>query len=120
MHGLLLYRAWLLWEQFQKKSELFQENVLLVPHGDDFRYSSLKEWEQQFHNLEKLIGYINNNSEMNTQVGFCLVVQLQPTVNRNIFSPFYFHPFAPHHQDWATFFVPCVISGEIWNVVGLF
>ncbi|XP_062614483.1 alpha-mannosidase 2x-like [Saccostrea cucullata] len=60
--------AWLLWEQFQKKAELFRENVLLVPHGDDFRYSNLKEWEQQFGNLQKLIAYINGNPEMNTEV----------------------------------------------------
>ncbi|XP_061172605.1 alpha-mannosidase 2x-like [Saccostrea echinata] len=62
--------AWLLWEQFQKKAELFRENVLLVPHGDDFRYSNLEEWEQQFGNLQKLMAYINGNSEMNTQVRF--------------------------------------------------
>lgn len=65
---LALSRAWLLWEQFQKKSELFQENVLLVPHGDDFRYSDAREWEKQFLNLEKLMAYINSNIEMNTKV----------------------------------------------------
>lgn len=65
---LILSRAWLLWEQFQKKSELFRENVLLVPHGDDFRYSDPREWEKQFCNLEKLMAYINSNTEMNTKV----------------------------------------------------
>lgn len=65
---MILFRAWLLWEQFQKKSELFQENVLLVPHGDDFRYSDPREWEKQFRNLEKLMAYINSNAEMNTKV----------------------------------------------------
>lgn len=65
---MALSRAWLLWEQFQKKSELFRENVLLVPHGDDFRYSDAREWEKQFLNLEKLMAYINSNTEMNTKV----------------------------------------------------
>lgn len=65
---MALSRAWLLWEQFQKKSELFRENVLLVPHGDDFRYSDAREWEKQFLNLEKLMAYINSNIEMNTKV----------------------------------------------------
>lgn len=75
---MILFRAWLLWEQFQKKSELFQENVLLVPHGDDFRYSDPREWEKQFRNLEKLIAYINSNAEMNTKVlqGFLFVIKI--------------------------------------------
>ncbi|XP_056022821.1 alpha-mannosidase 2-like [Ostrea edulis] len=62
--------AWILWEQFQKKSELFRDGVLLVPHGDDFRYSSLQEWRKQHYNMEKLMKYINSNSQMNTRVRF--------------------------------------------------
>lgn len=75
---MILFRAWLLWEQFQKKSELFRENVLLVPHGDDFRYSDPREWEKQFRNLEKLMAYINSNAEMNTKVlqGFLFVMKI--------------------------------------------
>lgn len=79
---MILSRAWLLWEQFQKKSELFRENVLLVPHGDDFRYSDPREWEKQFRNLEKLMAYINSNTEMNTKVlqGFLFICSLWNSV----------------------------------------
>ncbi|GFR83293.1 alpha-mannosidase [Elysia marginata] len=62
--------AWSLWEQFQKKAHLYQSNVLLVPHGDDFRYTSQGEWQQQFGNLQKLMDYINKNEDMNIQVQF--------------------------------------------------
>ncbi|KAK3784564.1 hypothetical protein RRG08_003372 [Elysia crispata] len=62
--------AWSLWEQFQKKAHLYHSNVLLVPHGDDFRYSSQKEWQEQFGNMQKLMDYINKNSDMNVQVQF--------------------------------------------------
>ena len=61
-------RAWLLWEQYQKKAELFSSEILLVPHGDDFRYETNKEWMVQFGNMEKLMNYINTNPKMNMKV----------------------------------------------------
>ena len=57
-----------MWEQFQKKAHLYNSNVLLVPHGDDFRYTSQREWHEQFGNLNKLFEYINNDKDMNVQV----------------------------------------------------
>ena len=57
-----------LWEQFQKKAELYRTGVILVPHGDDFRYSSPSEWYKQMNNLEKLMKYINSRPYMQTQV----------------------------------------------------
>ncbi|GFN89313.1 alpha-mannosidase [Plakobranchus ocellatus] len=62
--------AWSMWEQFQKKAHLYQSNILLVPHGDDFRYTSQEEWLKQFGNLNKLMDYINKNQDMNMQVQF--------------------------------------------------
>ena len=59
-----------LWEQFQKKAELYRSNVLLVPHGDDFRYSSGVEWDDQLGNLEKLMTYMNQNLDMHIDVQF--------------------------------------------------
>ena len=57
-----------LWEQLQKKAELYRTGVILVPHGDDFRYSSPSEWYKQMNNLEKLMKYINSRPYMQTQV----------------------------------------------------
>ncbi|KAL3875173.1 hypothetical protein ACJMK2_038101 [Sinanodonta woodiana] len=62
--------SWQLWEQLQKKSELYRSNVLLVPHGDDFRFLDAAEWDAQFQNLEKIMGYINNNRNMKTKIQF--------------------------------------------------
>ncbi|CAG5119326.1 unnamed protein product [Candidula unifasciata] len=62
--------SWALWEQFQKKAQLYRSNVLLVPHGDDFRYSSSEEWSQQFGNLGRLIDYMNKDKDMNIKVQF--------------------------------------------------
>ncbi|XP_071159952.1 alpha-mannosidase 2-like [Mytilus edulis] len=59
-----------LWEQFQKKAELYRTNVILVPHGDDVRYATSLEWHNQLHNLEKLMTYINSRPDFQTEVRF--------------------------------------------------
>ncbi|KAL4238161.1 hypothetical protein ACF0H5_002872 [Mactra antiquata] len=59
-----------LWEQLQKKSELFDTDVILMPHGDDFRYDSWEEWNQQFGNLQKLMNYINDQSGWKIEMKF--------------------------------------------------
>lgn len=58
------------WTQLQKKSELYRSNVLLVPHGDDFRFKSVDEWNNQFGNLEKIFKFINSSENMNTKIQF--------------------------------------------------
>ncbi|KAK7505480.1 hypothetical protein BaRGS_00003225 [Batillaria attramentaria] len=62
--------AWALWEQYQKKAQLYKSSVLLVPHGDDFRYDTRQEWEEQLGNMEKLMTYMNNDRDMNIKVEF--------------------------------------------------
>ncbi|KAL8619582.1 hypothetical protein ACOMHN_019638 [Nucella lapillus] len=62
--------SWALWEQFQKKAQLYGSNVILVPHGDDSRYSAVSEWDKQLGNLEKLINYMNADRDMNIKVEF--------------------------------------------------
>ena len=66
--SLTFFRADELWEQLQKKSELYRSHVVLLPHGDDFRYYEEKEWDDQFTNLQKLMNFINNNKKMNMKV----------------------------------------------------
>lgn len=61
-------RAELLVDQFKKKAALYRTRALLVPHGDDFRFSDAREVHLQFDNLMFLFDYINSHPEFNTQV----------------------------------------------------
>ncbi|XP_026315015.1 alpha-mannosidase 2 [Hyposmocoma kahamanoa] len=63
-------RAFMILDQWRKKSQLYRSNVLMVPLGDDFRYDRANEWDNQYLNYEMLIDYINSNVEYNAEVQF--------------------------------------------------
>ena len=48
--------------QLRKKSLLFKHNVLLVLLGDDFRYTTGTEYDQQFYNWNQIFEFFNANS----------------------------------------------------------
>ncbi|VDO27798.1 unnamed protein product [Haemonchus placei] len=63
-------RAFLIYDQYRKKSQLYKTNVLLVPLGDDFRYEEDKEWNDQYDNYKKLFEEMNRRKEWNVHARF--------------------------------------------------
>uniref|UniRef100_A0A182IRW0 Alpha-mannosidase n=1 Tax=Anopheles atroparvus TaxID=41427 RepID=A0A182IRW0_ANOAO len=63
-------RAQTIVDQWRKKSVLYRTRNVLIPLGDDFRYTTSIEWEAQRVNFERLFDYINNEPSLNVEAKF--------------------------------------------------
>lgn len=63
-------RADLIVDQWRKKSKLYKTRAVLIPLGDDFRYTQSMEWEAQRVNFEKLFEHINNDPHLHVEAKF--------------------------------------------------
>uniref|UniRef100_A0A1Q3FDG5 Alpha-mannosidase n=1 Tax=Culex tarsalis TaxID=7177 RepID=A0A1Q3FDG5_CULTA len=63
-------KAELIVDQWRKKSVLYKTRSVLIPLGDDFRYTQSKEWEAQRVNFEKLFDHINAEPAFNVEAKF--------------------------------------------------
>ncbi|XP_048738238.1 alpha-mannosidase 2-like isoform X2 [Ostrea edulis] len=59
-----------LYEQYRRKASLYNYDAILVPLGDDFRYDSAQEWDQQYQNYNMLINYMNARDDWKIDVQF--------------------------------------------------
>lgn len=63
-------KAELIVDQWRKKSILYKTRSVLIPLGDDFRYTQTVEWDAQRSNYEKLFEHINNDPHLNVEAKF--------------------------------------------------
>eukprot|EP00795_Rhopilema_esculentum_P003716 gene3716-14989_t len=63
-------RATTLLDQYRKKAQLYKNNIVLAPLGDDFRYDVKFEVDKQFYNYQRLIDYVNTHPELKAKMQF--------------------------------------------------
>jgi hypothetical protein len=51
-------------EQFRLKAANYKYNVMMLPHGGDFRYATPFEWDKQYKNLKVFMNYVNENKKI--------------------------------------------------------
>lgn len=57
-------------KQYKRKASLYKHNVILMPHGDDFRYIEDYDFKVNYDNMKKVMEYVNNRKDFNVHMRF--------------------------------------------------
>ncbi|XP_038826557.1 alpha-mannosidase 2-like isoform X1 [Salvelinus namaycush] len=101
--GNVQQRVQMLLDQYRKKSKLFRTKVLMVPLGDDFRYTEALEWDQQFQNYQKLFDYMNSHPELHVKAQFGTITDYFNALRKSAIDPGHTGPSLP------------VVSGDLFT-----
>ncbi|XP_055587515.1 alpha-mannosidase 2 [Uranotaenia lowii] len=101
-------KAELIVDQWRKKSVLYNTRNVLIPLGDDFRYTQSREWEAQRVNYEKLFDYINNEHSLNVEARFATLQEYFDSIR----SSFELDHFPSLSGDFFTY---ADINNDYWS-----
>uniref|UniRef100_A0A673XSD9 Alpha-mannosidase n=1 Tax=Salmo trutta TaxID=8032 RepID=A0A673XSD9_SALTR len=93
--GNVQQRVQMLLDQYRKKSKLFRTKVVMVPLGDDFRYTDALEWDQQFQNYQKLFDYMNSHPELHVKAQFGTITDYFNALRKSAIDPGHTGPSLP-------------------------
>jgi len=71
----LAERSGVLLDQYRKKAQLYNTDVLLIPLGDDFRWDGDKEWSDQHSNYAKIMAYVNSQPDLHATIQWGTLAQ---------------------------------------------
>lgn len=75
-------RSELILDQWRKKSVLYKTRSVLIPLGDDFRYTQSTEWEAQRKNFEQIFEYVNNVPNLNVEAKFATLQEYFDSIRK--------------------------------------
>lgn len=79
-------RSALLVDQYRQKAQLHAHNVLLVPLGEDFGWSTDGEWTAQYDNYKILFEFMNSQPEWNINVSIIHSIFIYLLIFKSIFK----------------------------------
>ena len=71
-------------EQYRIKADHYRHNVLLMPHGDDFRYIMDYEFQANYDNMKRIMDHVNKRPELNVHMKFGTVGEYFDMVHESI------------------------------------